>query len=213
MTPACDPSRLANYFMELSRQRSTFSHLSNADTSSTPDPIQSLHHVLRSPVSCTHPMSTSTSSSTRTETSPLAAQDNSPLCSAQSAPHNSLFSALRRQDGALWAAAYDSDLDRNDKLGLWRYDLLRPGDTTRPAIIKFKTKRDATALRIFLAAGAVGSLLIEFLNVPGAYPRADVDPSCRQTTRHLPRSDGSLKHPGCVVQKEMNGAPNAGYLW
>jgi hypothetical protein len=34
--------------------------------------------------------------------------------SAQSAPHNSLASALRHPDGALWAAAYDPDLDRND---------------------------------------------------------------------------------------------------
>jgi hypothetical protein len=63
--------------------------------------------------------------------------------SAQSAPPNSLASALRRPDGVLWAAAYDSDLDRNDKLGLWRYEFPRPGDTTRSAIIKFKTKRDA----------------------------------------------------------------------
>jgi hypothetical protein len=63
--------------------------------------------------------------------------------SAQSAPPNSLASALRRPDWALWAAAYDSDLDRNDKLGLWRYGFPRPGDTPRPAIIKFKTKRDA----------------------------------------------------------------------
>jgi hypothetical protein len=39
--------------------------------------------------------------------------------SAQIAPPNSLASALRRPDGELWAAAYDSDLDRNDKLGLW----------------------------------------------------------------------------------------------
>jgi hypothetical protein len=63
--------------------------------------------------------------------------------SAQSAPPNSLASALRRPDRALWAFAYDSDLDRNDKLGLWRYEFPRPGDTPRPAIIKFKTKRDA----------------------------------------------------------------------
>jgi hypothetical protein len=63
--------------------------------------------------------------------------------SAQSAPPNSLARALRRSDGALWADAYDSDLDRNDKLGLWRYEFSRPGDTPRPAIIKFKTKRDA----------------------------------------------------------------------
>jgi hypothetical protein len=29
------------------------------------------------------------------------------------------------------------------------------------------------------------------------------------------KSDGSLKHPGCVLvmQKAMKGAPNAGYLW
>jgi Reverse transcriptase (RNA-dependent DNA polymerase) len=127
----------------------------------------------------------------------------------------------------------------------------RPGDTPRPAIIEFKTKRDAngrelkkkvriairgdlmkpgaeynpdktssqtpshTALRIFLAAGAAGSLQIEFLDVPGAYPRADADSSCRPTMRQLPRSDGSLQHPGCVLvmQKAMIGAPNAGYLW
>jgi hypothetical protein len=145
MTPACDPSRLANYFMELSRQRSTFSHLSNADTSSTPDPIQSLHHVLRSPVSCTHPMSTSTSSSTRTETSPLAAQDNSPLCSAQSAPHNSLFSALRRQGGALWAAAYDSDFDRNDKLGCG--DMIYSALATRLVQPSSSSKPSATPRR------------------------------------------------------------------
>jgi hypothetical protein len=33
--------------------------------------------------------------------------------------------------------------------------------------------------------------------------------------RQLPRSDGSLKHPFCVLvmQKAMTGAPNAGYLW
>jgi hypothetical protein len=33
--------------------------------------------------------------------------------------------------------------------------------------------------------------------------------------RQLPRSDGSLKHPGCVLvmQKSMIAAPNAGYLW
>jgi Reverse transcriptase (RNA-dependent DNA polymerase) len=136
-------------------------------------------------------------------------------------------------------------------LGLWGYEFPRPGDTPRPAIIKFKTKRDAngrelkkkvriairgylmksgaeynpdksssqtpvhTALRIFLAAGAAGSLPIEFLDVPGAYQRADADPSCRQTMRQLPRSDGSFKHPGCVLvlQKAMTGAPNAGYLW
>jgi hypothetical protein len=120
--------------------------------------------------------------------------------SAQSAPPNSLDSAFRRPGGALWAAAYDSDLDYNDKLGLWRYEFPRPGDTPRPAIIKFKTKLDAndrelkkkvriargdlmkpgaeynpdktssqtpsrTALRIFLAAGAAGSLPIEFLDV------------------------------------------------
>jgi hypothetical protein len=41
--------------------------------------------------------------------------------SAQIAPPNSLASALRLPDGALLAAAYDSDLDRYDKLGLWRY--------------------------------------------------------------------------------------------
>jgi hypothetical protein len=63
--------------------------------------------------------------------------------SAQSAPPNSLVSALRLPDGALWAAAYNSDLDRNDKLSLRRYEFPRPGDTLRPAIIKFKTKRDA----------------------------------------------------------------------
>jgi hypothetical protein len=139
--------------------------------------------------------------------------------SAQSAPPNSLASARRLPDGALWAAAYDSDLDRNDKLGLWRYEFPCPDDTPRPAINKFKTKRDAngrelknkvrianrchlikpgaeynpdktssktashTALRIFLAAGAAGSLPIEFLDVTGAYPRADSDPSCRQTMR------------------------------
>jgi hypothetical protein len=59
-----------------------------------------------------------------------------------------------------------------------------------------------TALRIFLAAGAAGSLQIEFFDVPGAY-------------QQLSRSDGSLKHPGCVLvmQKAMIGAPNAGYLW
>jgi hypothetical protein len=38
--------------------------------------------------------------------------------SAKSAPPNSLASTLRRPDGALWSLAYDSDLDRNDKLGL-----------------------------------------------------------------------------------------------
>jgi hypothetical protein len=37
-----------------------------------------------------------------------------------------------------------------------------------------------TALRIFLAAGATGSLQIEFLDVAGAYPRADADPSCQK---------------------------------
>jgi hypothetical protein len=33
--------------------------------------------------------------------------------------------------------------------------------------------------------------------------------------RQLPRSDGSLKHPECVLvmQKAMTGTPNAGYLW
>jgi hypothetical protein len=33
--------------------------------------------------------------------------------------------------------------------------------------------------------------------------------------RQLPHSDGSLKHPGCVLvmQRAMTGAPNAGYLW
>jgi Reverse transcriptase (RNA-dependent DNA polymerase) len=170
---------------------------------------------------------------------------------AQSTQPNSLSSVLRRPDGALWAAAYESDLDRNDILGLWRYEFPRPGDTPRPAIIEFKIKRDAnsrelkkkvriairgdlmkpgaeynpdktssqttflTALRIFLAAGAAGSLPIEFLDVSGAYPRAYANPSCRQIMRQLPRSDGSLKHPGCVLvmQKAMTGAPNAGYLW
>jgi hypothetical protein len=65
-----------------------------------------------------------------------------------------------------------------------------------------------TAPRIFLAAGAAGSLPIDFLDVPGAYTRADADPSCRQTMRQLPRSDGSIKHPGCVLvmQKVMTGA-------
>jgi hypothetical protein len=112
----------------------------------------------------------------------------------------------------LWAAAYDSDFDCNDKLGLWRYEFSRPGDTPRPAIIKFITKRNAngrelkkkvrtairgdlmkpgaeynsektssqtpfhTALRIFLAAGAAGSLPMEFLDFPGDCPRADANP-------------------------------------
>jgi hypothetical protein len=48
---------------------------------------------------------------------------------AQNAPPNSLASALRRPDGALWAAAYDSDLDRNELLGLWRYEFPRTDDT------------------------------------------------------------------------------------
>jgi hypothetical protein len=58
-------------------------------------------------------------------------------------PPNSLASAFRRPDEAFWGASYDADLDRNDKLGMWRYEFPCPGDTPRPAIIKFKTKRDA----------------------------------------------------------------------
>jgi hypothetical protein len=149
--------------------------------------------------------------------------------SAQSALTNSLANAPRRLDGAFWAAASDSDLDPNDKLDLWRHKFPRPGETLRPAIIKFNTKRDAnrrdltknvrivtrddliklgaeynpdktssqtpshTALRIFLAPPSIaaGSLPIDFLFVTGAYPLADADPSCRQTMRQLPRSDGS----------------------
>jgi hypothetical protein len=54
--------------------------------------------------------------------------------SAQSAPHNNLACALRPPDEALWAAAYDSDLDRNDKLGLWPYEFPRSGDTNSPVL-------------------------------------------------------------------------------
>jgi hypothetical protein len=56
------PYELFYGFMAFSGQRSTYSHLANADTSCTPDSRQSLHHVLRSLVSCAHTMSTSTSS-------------------------------------------------------------------------------------------------------------------------------------------------------
>jgi hypothetical protein len=175
--------------------------------------------------------------------------------SAERAPPNSRACAESHEKSLKphndWAAAYDSDLDRNDKFGLWRYEFPRPDDTPCPAIIKFKTKLDAngrelkkkvriairgdlmkpgedfnqnkassqttshTSLRIFLAVSAAGSLPIEFLDVPEAYPRAYSDPSCRQTMRQLPRSDGSLKHPGyvLVMQKEMTDAPNAGYSW
>jgi hypothetical protein len=80
MTPACDLSRITNYFMAFSRQRSTCSHLANADTSSTPDPREILHHAIRSPIYWTHPMRTSTSSYLRTATYPLAAQASPPLC-------------------------------------------------------------------------------------------------------------------------------------
>jgi hypothetical protein len=91
---------------------------------------------------------------------------------------------------------------------------MKPGEEYNPDKTSSQTPSHM-ALRIFLAAGAPGSVPIESLDVPGAYSRAEADQSCRQTMRQLPRSDGSLKHPGrfLVMQKAMTGAPNAGYLW
>jgi hypothetical protein len=95
-----------------------------------------------------------------------------------------------------------------------RGDLMKPGTEYDPDKTSSQTPSHM-ALILYIAAGGAGNLPIEFLDVPGAYPRADADPSCRQTMIQLPRSDGSLKHPGCVLamQKAMKGAQNAVYLW
>ena len=72
-----------------------------------------------------------------------------------------------------------------------------------------------TARRVMLAAAAAEGHSIESYDVPGAYPRADADPRYRQTMRQPPRSDGSYSSPGkiCVIQKAMQGAPDAQDLW
>jgi Reverse transcriptase (RNA-dependent DNA polymerase) len=95
-----------------------------------------------------------------------------------------------------------------------RGDLMKPGSEFNPAQTSSQTPSH-TAFRLFIALGAAQDLPINFLDVPGAYPRAHADPACRQTMLQPPRSNGQLKHPGkvCVMQRAMTGAPNAGHLW
>jgi hypothetical protein len=92
-------------------------------------------------------------------------------------------------------------------------DLMKLGAEYNPDKTSSQTPSH-TALRIFFASNAAGSLPLEFLDFSGACPRAEADPSFRQTMRQLQRSDGSLKHPGCIlVMKAKTGAPSSGYLW
>jgi hypothetical protein len=57
--------------------------------------------------------------------------------------------------------------------------------------------------------------MVEFWDVPGAFPRALADPCYRQTMKPPPYSDGTLTAPGqiCVMQRDMKGAPDAGHRW
>jgi hypothetical protein len=71
-------------------------------------------------------------------------------------------------------------------LGLWRYEFPRPGDTPRPAIIKFKTKSDANGRELKKEVRiAIRGDLIE----PGA--EYNPDKALSQTPSHK-RSEYSL---------------------
>jgi hypothetical protein len=72
-----------------------------------------------------------------------------------------------------------------------------------------------TARRTLLAAAAALGHVVESWDVPGAYPRALADPRYRQTMHPPPYSDGSLTAPGqvSVMQRAMQGAPDAGHRW
>jgi hypothetical protein len=72
-----------------------------------------------------------------------------------------------------------------------------------------------TARRTILATAAAFGHVVETWDVPGAYPRALADPRYRQTMKPPPYSDGTLTAPGqiCVMQRAMQGAPDAGHRW
>jgi transposase InsO family protein len=81
-----------------------------------------------------------------------------------------------------------------------RGDLMKPGSEFNPAQTSSQTPSHTT-FRLFIALGAAQDLPINFLDVPGAYPRAHADPACRQAMLQPPRSNGQLKHPDnlCVM--------------
>jgi Reverse transcriptase (RNA-dependent DNA polymerase) len=95
-----------------------------------------------------------------------------------------------------------------------RGDLMEAGTEYDPLRTSSHTPSH-TARRTLLAAAAAASHVVESWDVPGAFPRAPTDQRYRQTMKPPVYSDGTTHAPGrvCVMQRAMQGAPDAGYQW